>query len=153
MRVPDWLKTAMLVIKKCPPRAIFFRSVKNRVICERFKYAKFHISFWESKGNNFFNFFLTRKQYFLVKVQFSRTPSPPLIFSPSLVLGKGFVRQKFVKERVIALTSRTLCRTWCIRSNLSFVATFFSTPLCFLSLILNVCYGPSALYGVTKPSS
>ena len=46
--------------------------------------------------------------FFLVKVQFARTTSPPLNFRPSLDLEKGWVRPKFVKLRVVAFSSRTL---------------------------------------------
>ena len=69
MRVPDWLKTAVVAKKSGLHAQICFRRIKNRVICERFKYAKFHFSFWECKGNNFFNLLVSRKHYLLVKVQ------------------------------------------------------------------------------------
>ena len=109
MRVPDWLKTAMLSKNKWPLRPFFFWCIKNRAISERFKYAKFHTSFWESKGNNFLNF-VTRKHYLLVKVQFFRTssPSPSLEFQTKSWFEKGWVIPKFVKFRVVAVSSRTL---------------------------------------------
>ena len=78
-------------------------------------------------------------------------PPPSLNFRPSLDLEKGWVRPKFVKLRVVAFSSRTLAEP-CVIEATSVQLLRFSL-LCFLSSILNVCYGPQVLYEITQPSS